>query len=167
MRVDITSMERVAQFSGLLELLADPGSLKQMLTELKQGVAEYKALLGPVATKEAAEKYLEEAKEMLEKTRKQVEAEFAEVDKQVAATKAQVAELKQEVEKELQEAKAKKEQAENALKEAKVEVAHAQSFKREIDLAYKALKDREAECAEREASLKDKLEKLTLVLGNS
>ena len=164
--VDYRKLELVSQFAGLLEALSDP-TLKDTLVEARKIVEEKKALLGPLAEKANLDALIDREEAKLEDKKNQMQALLEQAQKEADRIKAEAELIKDDAKTVAQQAQLEREQALNALKEAKVEVAHAQSFKQEIDLAYKALKDREAECAEREAALKDKLEKLTLVLGNN
>lgn len=164
--IDYRKIELVSQFAGLLEALSDP-TLKDTLVEARKVVEEKKALLGPLAEKANLDALIDREEAKLEDQKNQMQALLEQAQKEADRIKAEAELIKDDAKVVAQQAQLEREQALNALKEAKVEVEQANKFKQEINLLYENVKKREAECDVREASLKEKLEKLTLVLGSN
>jgi hypothetical protein len=165
MSFDPRQFQLVSDFAALLETLKDPKDFLKSIQDARDVVEEQKTLLGPLATKESADFYLEEAKKKYEQSK--VDAEAAKVALQDEADKAKA-------KKQAAQDKVDAKQAElDALLQATKELHQsalqdADAAKAALYVAEKATEannQRSTDLDAREAVLADKAEQLKKLLG--
>ena len=120
--IDYRKIELVSQFAGLLEALSDP-NLKATIKEAQKVVEEKKALLGPLATKQNLDAYLDKAEQEMNEKREKMEALLKKAEEEAQRIIAEASLKNDEAVANLTSAKSIKVEAEEALKTAKEELA--------------------------------------------
>ena len=163
--IDVSQLEIVKTFSGFLQIMQEPDKYKDLLKETDRLIAEQKKLLGPVQTKEQADKYLADAQLKID--------EWATADQKKQDDFAAVVELKEkaliELEAKAQEtlkaAREKEDKASKTLVEVDELKAEAQTYMNKEAAKLKETEDLLASNLSKQQELDLKMEKINKMLG--
>lgn len=162
--IDYRKIELVSQFAGLLEAFSDP-NLKETIKEAQKVIDEKKALLGPLATKQNLDAYLDKTEQEMNVKREKMASLLQQAQDKAVELVAQASMKNSEAAEQLAAAKVIKEEAEEALKTVKEELAVQKKLTEALNKESETLGLMKTEVATQLEALKAKQAKLQQVLG--
>lgn len=162
--IDYRKIELVSQFAGLLEAFSDP-NLKETIKEAQKVIDEKKALLGPLATKQNLDAYLDKAEQEMNAKKEKMEELLKKAEEEAKRIVAEASLKHEEAVATVASAKAIKVEAEEALKTVKEELAVQKKLNEALHKESEALGLMKTELLAQTEALKVKQAKLQQVLG--
>lgn len=162
--IDYRKIELVSQFAGLLEAFSDP-NLKATIKEAQKVVDEKKALLGPLATKQNLEAYLDKTETEINEKKLKMEELLGQAKVEADRIIAEATSKKNEAMENLAEAKSIKNDAQEALATARQAVSEQKKISEHLEKEKAALAVVKLEVEAQLEALKVKQAKLQQVLG--